>query len=331
MGSGYVNNLHPTYHSLVREEQLDKRTKLLFYLTKTFVQNESEKEIIAAMIVREKWNGKWQVDTSFRINIVTKSEEVDPISLYGSEEKNYEYWYGLIIDNEVNSVTLNNDKVKIMSITPDYKVWFYFSQKSTNNNIQVANVIAHDANGSNIFERTLAAYESTNNHSPANLSNYPENENGQTYGSVNDATSVELLPDLIHMGIVNDISGYVLKKDYLGELSRTVPLYDIDGINIIGSIHIGVKNMNFPKNKNGQTYGSNADAATSVKEPELISAIGVDGTAGYVLKKDLDGEQPKSPEEAIARQNGRPPGGRDIPLYDVDGENVIGVFHVGGK
>ncbi|WP_414853607.1 peptidase M56 BlaR1 [Brevibacillus sp. IT-7CA2] len=87
----------------------------------------------------------------------------------------------------------------------------------------------------------------------------------------------------------------------------------------------------YPENENGQTYGSATDAASPDTEPELISAIGVDGTTGYVLKKDLDGERPKSPEEAIAIQNSRSPGGRDIPLYDVDGKTVIGVFHVGGK
>ncbi|WP_214626562.1 hypothetical protein [Paenibacillus agaridevorans] len=49
------------------------------------------------------------------------------------------------------------------------------------------------------------------------------------------------------------------------------------------------------------------------------------------MKKDLDGEQPKTPEEAIAIQHSRSPGGLDIPLYDVDGETVIGVFHVREK
>ncbi|MGG4107672.1 peptidase M56 BlaR1 [Paenibacillus lautus] len=88
---------------------------------------------------------------------------------------------------------------------------------------------------------------------------------------------------------------------------------------------------NYPENENGQTYGSSADAASPETEPELISAIGVDGTAGYVLKKDLDGEQPKSPQDAIAIQNSRSPGGRAISLYDVEGATVIGVFHVGGK
>lgn len=173
--------------------------------------------------------------------------------------------------------------------------------------------------------------KSTNNQSSEHSPSYLENENGQTYGSVNEDTPVELLPDLIHMGSINGIAGYVLNKDYLSELSRNVPLYDVEGVNIIGSIRIGAKNLNYPKNKNGQTYGSSSDAASPEAEPELISAIGVDGTAGYVLKKDLDGEQPKSPQDAIAIQNNRSPDGRDIPLYDVEGTTVIGVFHVGGK
>jgi hypothetical protein len=60
----------------------------------------------------------------------------------------------------------------------------------------------------------------------------------------------------------------------------------------------------------GGPYGSATDATSSETEPELISAIGVDGTKGYVLKKDIGGEQPKSPEEAIAILNSRSPGGR---------------------
>ncbi|BBH20258.1 hypothetical protein Back11_16030 [Paenibacillus baekrokdamisoli] len=171
--------------------------------------------------------------------------------------------------------------------------------------------------------------KSTINQSLTNSLNYPENERGQTFGSA-EATSVEMLPDLIHGGSVNGIKGYLLKKDYLGEPGG-VPLYDVDGVNIIGSLYISPKNMNYPKNKNGQTYGSAADATSPETEPDLIQAEGVDGTVGYVLKKDLDGEQPKTPEEAIAIQNSRPPGGYDYPLYDVDGKTVIGVFHIGGN
>lgn len=180
--------------------------------------------------------------------------------------------------------------------------------------------------GALAFQSTFA--KSAINQSPTNPPHYPENKNGQTYGSVEETTSIEMLPDLIHVGRVNGIAGYLLKKDYLSELVHNAPLYDVDGKTIIGSFHIGAKNMNYPKNKNGQTYGSATDAASPDAEPELIRAIGVDGTMGYVLKKDLDGERPQSPEEALAIQNSRSPGGRDIPLYDVDGENIIGVFHV---
>ncbi|OMF36881.1 hypothetical protein BK133_08145 [Paenibacillus sp. FSL H8-0548] len=91
------------------------------------------------------------------------------------------------------------------------------------------------------------------------------------------------------------------------------------------------KAPNYPANENGQTYGSAGDAISSESEPDLISAVGVDGAMGYVLKKDIEGEQPKTPEEALAIQNSRPLGGSDIPLYDIDGKTVIGVFHIGGN
>ncbi|WP_214627072.1 hypothetical protein [Paenibacillus agaridevorans] len=159
---------------------------------------------------------------------------------------------------------------------------------------------------------------------------YSLNESGQTYGSAEDTTPYEMLPDLIRGGSVDGVAVYMLKSDYL-KAGSDVPLYDVEGKTIISSIHIaGAKSLDFyPVNENGQTYGSDADATSAETRPELISAIGENGIEGYVLKKDLDGEQPKTPEEAIAIQNSRSPGGRDIPLYDVDGETVIGVFHVG--
>ncbi|WP_458127093.1 hypothetical protein [Paenibacillus sp. Z3-2] len=179
-----------------------------------------------------------------------------------------------------------------------------------------------------VFQNSSA--KNTINPSHITPIDYSENEHGLTFGTIKESNSFEILPDLIYAGSVNGIKGYLLKKDYLGE-PGDVPLYDVYGKNIIGPFHISPKNMNYPKNKNGQTYGSSADATSPETEPELISAIGEDGTAGYVLKKDLDGELPRSPEEAIAIQNSRSPDGRDIPLFDVDGETEIGVFHVGEK
>jgi hypothetical protein len=85
----------------------------------------------------------------------------------------------------------------------------------------------------------------------------------------------------------------------------------------------------YPKNKNGETYGSGLDAISPDTEPDLIEAYGVDGTLGYVRSTDLNGVKPKTPEEAITKQKQRKAeGSRRIPLYDVDGKTVIGVFNV---
>jgi hypothetical protein len=71
------------------------------------------------------------------------------------------------------------------------------------------------------------------------------------------------------------------------------------------------KALNNPKNVNGQSYGSATDSTSIETIPNLILAGSVDGTAGYLLKKDYLGEQPE-----------------DVPLYDVDGKTIIGVFHI---
>lgn len=99
------------------------------------------------------------------------------------------------------------------------------------------------------------------------------------------------------------------------------------------------KPLSYAKNKSGQTYGSAAFAVSVETEPDLISAVGVDGTEGYVYSKDLNGDMPKTPEEAVAQTNAirektararsnEPVVVRTIPLYDVDGKTVIGEFAI---
>ena len=61
-------------------------------------------------------------------------------------------------------------------------------------------------------------------------------------------------------------------------------------------------------------------------ESDLMLAEGENRTNGYVKKEDLNGPQPKTPEEAVKLNEAKP---REIPLYDVDGETVIGKFFVG--
>lgn len=86
----------------------------------------------------------------------------------------------------------------------------------------------------------------------------------------------------------------------------------------------------FSVNQNGQTYGSLMDVNTPGQEPDLVKAVGVDGTLGYVKFVDMQGKLPKNPEEAIAMQNSRlKEGPKTIPLYDVDGKTIIGKFKIG--
>lgn len=82
---------------------------------------------------------------------------------------------------------------------------------------------------------------------------------------------------------------------------------------------------NYPKNEHGETYGSLLDASPNEKVPDLIKAVGEDGSVGYVRSNDLIGEAPKTPEEALAQQANQH-NINDIPLYDVDGKTIIGKF-----
>ena len=78
-------------------------------------------------------------------------------------------------------------------------------------------------------------------------------------------------------------------------------------------------------NSLGETYGSALSAYTIGEEPELIAAIGVDGTEGYVKACDLSPEY-FSPEEMVNNSMVT----REIPLYDSEG-NTIGSFMVNGN
>lgn len=94
-------------------------------------------------------------------------------------------------------------------------------------------------------------------------------------------------------------------------------------------------------NARGITYGHvDPRISPALQEiPQLIAAIGIDGTEGYVYASDLDGEQPQNPEEAIkymenleievARARAaRSIYFRTIPLYASDGVTVIGEFAI---
>lgn len=82
----------------------------------------------------------------------------------------------------------------------------------------------------------------------------------------------------------------------------------------------------YPVNENGYTYGANIYDT----EPDLIAATSVEGVVGYVYSDDLEGEQPNNPEEAVQYMKNQPDY-RIIPVYEKDGETIIGTFKISGS
>lgn len=82
-------------------------------------------------------------------------------------------------------------------------------------------------------------------------------------------------------------------------------------------------------NAAGETYGTLAQAETIGYESDLILAVGENDVTGYVKSADLNAENDLSPQEAVELQKQRIAEGYTgtyVPLYDKDGETVIGRF-----
>jgi len=94
----------------------------------------------------------------------------------------------------------------------------------------------------------------------------------------------------------------------------------------------GAPGFPYPKNANGQTYGSAALAPTPDQEPDLISAVGEDDVQGYLRSEDINQDLPKTPQEAVSyMEKHKNDPDRLIPLYASDGKTVIGAFKHSGK
>lgn len=114
------------------------------------------------------------------------------------------------------------------------------------------------------------------------------------------------------------------------------------GTSVAWAVHVNNERVQYRINKNGQTYGSvdpTLKDSAEQEPPQLIAAIGVDGTDGYVNLDDLNGNQPTNPDEAIkymeeleaAVEEAKQSGSEYldfIPLYDSDGETVVGQFGI---
>lgn len=82
------------------------------------------------------------------------------------------------------------------------------------------------------------------------------------------------------------------------------------------------------------TWGVNAKEETfgvqrGGKSPDLIAVVTTEGEQGYAYVKDLDGPMPTSPADALAQQEANEGQSRSVPVYESDGETVIGEYTVG--
>lgn len=78
----------------------------------------------------------------------------------------------------------------------------------------------------------------------------------------------------------------------------------------------------YPVNSNGETYG--ADIRNSDVGPDLILTT----FGGYIKQKDIDSNV-ETLEDALSYSENQE-NGRIIPLYEANGETIIGEYYLGG-
>lgn len=77
-------------------------------------------------------------------------------------------------------------------------------------------------------------------------------------------------------------------------------------------------------NAKGETFGVQRNG----KSPDLIAVVTTDGRQGYAYAEDLDARWPvpTSPADALAQQQADEGQERSVPVYESDGETLIGVY-----
>ncbi len=78
-------------------------------------------------------------------------------------------------------------------------------------------------------------------------------------------------------------------------------------------------------NAKGETFGVQRHG----KSPDLLAIVTADGRQGYAYVKDLDGRWlplPTSPADALAQQEADEGRTRSVPVYESDGETIIGEY-----
>lgn len=98
-----------------------------------------------------------------------------------------------------------------------------------------------------------------------------------------------------------------------------------------------IGSVSYPVNEKGQTYGSSADAYRNLPEgvssedvidylPDLVLVANEEGIEGYVLKTDFLPPMPDNPDEARSLAESLSAEDAEVPMYDSDGETVLGTW-----
>lgn len=96
--------------------------------------------------------------------------------------------------------------------------------------------------------------------------------------------------------------------------TEQTPVFNFGKAAMLESAASTLENGRYPQNDKGMTYGSLAVANVAGEAPELIAAMGTNGKNGYIQRTDLLEEYD---EEKYAGSVGR-----DIPIYDLDGNQI---------
>lgn len=88
--------------------------------------------------------------------------------------------------------------------------------------------------------------------------------------------------------------------------------------------YVRTRTSDWGTNAKGETFGVERDG----KSPDLIAVYTTDGKQGYAYTKNLDGRWPvpTSPADALAQQEANEGNTLSVPVYQSDGETLIGEF-----
>lgn len=117
-----------------------------------------------------------------------------------------------------------------------------------------------------------------------------------------------------------------------GSIYVDYPTFPTDSLQLVASTPSAFSapdasaNSAISVNDSGETLGSALGANTVEELPDLILSYGTEGQVGYVAAADL---YPTHETRSIETSNSDVPAPRNIPLFDADGETVVGEFRIG--